>query len=58
MISPVEILITSATPDATLIIRELQLVVDSLTVAASDESTSPEAVQSILQLLELITRVG
>ncbi len=58
MISPVEILITSATPDATLIIRELQLVVDSLTVAASDENTSPEAVQSILQLLELITRVG
>jgi hypothetical protein len=32
--------------------------VPSLLVAAQDASLSPETVQSILQLVELITRVG
>ncbi len=57
MISPVEILLTSATGDATLILTELEAIVDSLQLAATTPGISPDSVQSILQLVELITRV-
>jgi len=58
MMSPVETLLGSSTGDAAVILRALQDVVPSLLVAAADESLSPEATQEILQLVELITRVG
>lgn len=58
MTSPVELLIGSSSPDARSILSALQDVVPSLLVAATDESLSPEAVQRILQLIEVITRVG
>lgn len=58
MITPVEMLLSASTPDASLILAELQGVVPSLLLAASDQSLPPDAVQSILQLIELITRVG
>jgi hypothetical protein len=58
MISPVELLLGSSSPDARSILAALQDVVPSLLVAATDESLSPEAVQRILQLIEVITRVG
>ncbi len=58
MIQPVESLLTSSSDDSRAILSALQDVVPSLLVAASDESLSPESVQDILQLVELITRVG
>jgi hypothetical protein len=58
MISPVEIMLTSPTDDAALILRELQEIVPSLTLAGSDPTLTPDSVQEILQLVELITRVG
>ena len=58
MLSPVELLLNSANQDATQILLELQSVVPSLLVAANEEGLSPESVQNILQLIELITRVG
>jgi len=58
LISPIEILLTSLTEDALLILSEMKATVPSLLVASSDESLTPEAVQEILQLIELITRVG
>lgn len=58
LISPIEILLTSTTEDAALILGEMKETVPSLVVAGSDESLTPEAVQEILQLIELITRVG
>lgn len=58
MISPVELLLASSSPDARSILVALQDVVPSLLVAASDQTLSPEAVQRILQLVELITRVS
>ena len=58
MISPVEILLGASNQDARAILAALQDVVPSLLVAATDESLSPEVVQSVLQLVELITRVG
>lgn len=58
MISPVELLLASSSPDARSILVALQDVVPSLLVAASDETLSPEAVQRILQLIEVITRVS
>ncbi len=58
LISPIEILLTSLTEDALLILSEMKATVPSLLVASSDESLTPEAVQKILQLIELITRVG
>jgi len=58
MISPVELLIGSSSPDARYILGALQDVVPSLLVAAADESLSSEAVQRILQLIEVITRVS
>ena len=58
MISPVEILLGTSNEDSQAILGALQEVVPSLLVAASDPALSPEAVQSVLQLVELITRVG
>ena len=58
MISPVEILLTSATDDAVLILTELESIAPSLEVAASDPSLTPEETQVVLQLIELITRIG
>jgi hypothetical protein len=58
MIVPVESLLESGTDDAALILERLQGVVDSLLLASQDESLTPEASQSILQLVELITRYG
>jgi hypothetical protein len=58
MISPVELLLGSSSPDSRTILSALQDVVPSLLVAATDESLSPEAVQRIIQLIEVITRVG
>lgn len=58
LISPVELLIGSSSADSRVILAALQDVVPSLLVAATDPSLSPESVQRILQLVELITRVG
>ena len=58
MISPVEILLGTSSADSAVILNALQDVVPSLLVSATDPSLSPEAVQDVLQLVELITRVG
>jgi len=58
MMGPVELLLGSSNEDSQLILSALQDVVPSLLVAAKDESLSPDSVQRILQLVELITRVG
>ncbi|HWL48726.1 MAG TPA: hypothetical protein VNT92_02530 [Acidimicrobiia bacterium] len=58
MMGPVELLLGSSNEDSQLILSALQDVVPSLLVAANDESLSPDSVQRILQLVELITRVG
>jgi hypothetical protein len=58
MIAPVELLLGTSSEDSRATLAALQDVVPSLLVAAQDESLSPETVQSILQLVELITRVG
>ena len=57
MLSPVELLLNSANQDATRVLIELQSVVPSLLVAANEDGLPPESVQSILQLVELITRI-
>ncbi|MGH8948356.1 MAG: hypothetical protein ACRDXF_05800 [Acidimicrobiia bacterium] len=58
MMGPVELLLGSSNEDSQMILSALQDVVPSLLVAAHDESLSPDSVQRILQLVELITRVG
>ena len=58
MLSPVEILLGTSSADSAVILDALQDVVPSLLVSATDPSLSPEAVQDVLQLVELITRVG
>jgi len=58
MISPVEILLGTSTDASRTILGALQEVVPSLLVAAADPSLSPEAAQGVLQLVEMITRVG
>jgi len=58
MMGPVELLLGSSNEDSQMILSALQDVVPSLLVAANDESLSPDSVQRILQLVELITRVG
>ena len=58
MISPVELLLGSSSEASREVLGALQDVVPSLLVAATDPSLSPEAVQRILQLVELITRIG
>lgn len=58
MMSPVQTLLGSSNADAEALLVALQDVVPSLLVAARDESLTPEAAQDVLQLVELITRVG
>ena len=58
MMGPVELLLGSSNEDSQMILSALQDVVPSLLVAASDEGLSPDSVQRILRLVELITRVG
>lgn len=58
LLSPVEILLASATEDTFVILEALNEVVPSLLVAAQEEGIPPAAVQDILQLVELISRVG
>ena len=58
LISPVEILVDTPTGDNAVVLESLQDVVPSLLLAASDETLSSEAVQNVLRLVELITRVG
>ena len=58
MISPVEILLGTSSEDSGVILGALREVVPSLLVASTDPNLSPEAVQGVLQLIELITRVG
>ena len=58
MIQPVEMLLVSQTEDARQVLAELQTIVPSLLVASERPGLHPDAVQGILQLVELITRVG
>ena len=57
MIAPVERLLTTQTEDSRLILNELQAIVPSLLVAASQPGTSATASQEIVALVEVITRV-
>ena len=58
MIPAVERLLSTQTDDARLILRELKAIVPSLLVAVAQPGLAPEAGQPLLQLIELITRVG
>jgi hypothetical protein len=58
MMSPVQTMLGSSNADAGQVLSALQDVVPALLVASRDESLSPEAAQNVLQLVELITRVG
>ena len=58
MIPPVERLINSQTDDAAIIVPVLKTIVPSLLVAANQPNMTPRAVQDILRLVELITRVS
>ena len=58
MLSPVEILLTSATDDARLILAELEGVVASLEIAAANPELTADEMEAVLQLIGLITRVG
>lgn len=58
MVGPVERLLSAQTPDARLVLTELRRVVPSLLVAAERPGQPSDVVQSVLRLVELITRVG
>ncbi len=58
MVGPVERLLAAQTADARLVLSELREVVPSLLVAAERPDQPAEVVQSVLRLVELITRVG
>lgn len=58
LISPVDLLLGSSTAESGKVLQSLRDVVPSLLVAAADQRLSPQAAQEILQLIELITRVG
>lgn len=58
MIQPVERLLTSSTNEARDVLIALRDVVPSLLTAAERPGMRPESVQSILQLVEVITRLG
>lgn len=58
MVGPVERLLSAQTDDARLVLSELREVVPSLLVAAERPNQPPDVVQSVLRLVELITRVG
>lgn len=58
MVGPVERLLSAQTSDARLVLTELRQVVPSLLVAAERPGQPSDVVQSVLRLVELITRVG
>lgn len=58
MIPPVERLISSQTDDASIVLPALKTIVPSLLVAANQPETTPQSVQDLLRLIELITRVS
>jgi len=58
MIGPVERLLVTDTDDARLILDELKAIVPSLAAAAEQSGAPPEVSQHLIQLIELITRVG
>lgn len=58
MAQPVERLLTASSDDASLILGELQDIVPSLLLAASQPGLPGGSVQDLLQLVERITRVG
>lgn len=58
MVGPVERLLSAQTADARLVLAELQESVPSLLIAAERPNQPPDVVQSVLRLVELITRVG
>lgn len=57
MVGPVERLLTAQTADSRLVLTELKSIVPSLLVAAERPDQPPDVVQSVLRLIELITRV-
>lgn len=57
MVGPVERLLVAQTADSHLVLTELRAAVPSLLVAAERPGQPPDVVQSVLQLVELITRV-
>ena len=58
MVPPVERLLTIDTDDSAVILPELKTIVPSLIVAANQPDISPRAIQDLLRLVELITRIN
>jgi hypothetical protein len=58
MLPPVERLLSTQTEDALMILTELRSIVPSLLVATTLPGLSPVVIQQLVQLVELITRVG
>jgi hypothetical protein len=58
MLAPVERLLATQTDDALVILTELKSIVPSLMVATGLPGLSPTVIQQLVQLVELITRVG
>lgn len=58
MVGPVERLLSAQTADARLVLAALRETVPSLLVAAERPNQPPDVVQSVLRLVELITRVS
>ena len=57
MVGPVERLLAAQTADSRLVLTELKSIVPSLLVAAERPDQPSDVVQSVLRLVELITRV-
>ncbi len=58
LVGPVERLLSAQTEDSRFVLSELREVVPSLLLAAERPGQSADVVQSVLRLVELITRVG
>lgn len=58
MLAPVERLLSTQTDEARVILSELKGIVPSLQVATTLPGLTPVVVQQLVQLIELITRVG
>jgi hypothetical protein len=58
MIAPVERLLSAQTDDARVILPALKEVVPSLLIAVSQPDLSPQSIQAVLRLIELITRIS
>lgn len=58
LVSPFELMLEGPGEDEALILGSARDVVPSLLVAATDPELSPEAVQGVLRLVEVITRYG